>query len=72
MQVSRLASKASQLITNETTNLAESWMHVRSKYVGGMYLIILEVACGSNDDRSTTTTQLGKYDPGCIIFCIDS
>ena len=33
--VSRLACTASQLITNETTNLAESWMHVRSKYDGG-------------------------------------
>ena len=33
--VSRLACKASQLITNETTNMAESWMHVRCKYDGG-------------------------------------
>ena len=33
--VSRLVSKASQLIGNETTNLAESWMHIRSKFDGG-------------------------------------
>ena len=33
--VSRLVCKASQLITNETTNMAESWMHVRCKYDGG-------------------------------------
>ena len=32
--VSRLVTKAGQLISNETTNLAESWMHIRSKYDG--------------------------------------
>lgn len=31
----RLVSKVPQLIGNDTTNLAESWMHVRSKYEGG-------------------------------------
>lgn len=35
VQVSRLVSKASQLIGNETTNLAESWMNIRSKFDGG-------------------------------------
>ena len=33
--VSRLVRKAGQLIGNFTTNLAESWMHVRSKFDGG-------------------------------------
>lgn len=33
--ISRLVSKASQLIGNETTNIAENWMHIRSKYDGG-------------------------------------
>ena len=28
-------SKASQLIENVTTDVAESWMHIRSKYDGG-------------------------------------
>lgn len=33
--LSRLVAKAEQLIDNVTTNLAESWMHVRSKFDGG-------------------------------------
>ena len=33
--VSRLVAKASQLLGNFTTNIAESWMHIRSKYDGG-------------------------------------
>lgn len=33
--VSRLVAKASQLISNVTTNIAESWMHIRSKFDGG-------------------------------------
>lgn len=33
--LSRLVAKASQLIDNVTTNLAESWMHIRSKFDGG-------------------------------------
>ena len=33
--LSRLVAKASQLIDNVKTNLAESWMHMRSKYDGG-------------------------------------
>ncbi len=33
--LSRLVAKAEQLIDNVTTNLAESWMHVRTKYDGG-------------------------------------
>ncbi len=32
--MSRLAVKAEQLIDNVTTNLAESWMHVLTKYDG--------------------------------------
>lgn len=30
--LSRLVAKASQLIDNFTTNLAEGWMHVRTKF----------------------------------------
>ena len=33
--LSRLVAKASQLIDNVTTNLAESWMHIRTKFDGG-------------------------------------
>ena len=33
--VSRLVGKASQLLGNYTTNLAESWMNIRSKFDGG-------------------------------------
>ena len=33
--LSRLVRKASQLIDNRTTNMAESWMHIRSKFDGG-------------------------------------
>ena len=35
MLVSRLVEKAHQLIGNFTTNMAESWMHIRSKFDGG-------------------------------------
>ena len=33
--LSRLISKANQLLGNYTTNLAECWMHIRSKFDGG-------------------------------------
>jgi hypothetical protein len=33
--VSRLVGKASQLLGNHTTNLAEGWMNIRSKFDGG-------------------------------------
>ncbi len=32
--VARLVGKAQQLLGNVTTNLAESWMHMRSKFDG--------------------------------------
>ena len=32
---SRLAEKAPQFLCNATTNLAEDWMHIRSKSDGG-------------------------------------
>ena len=35
VQVDRLISKASQLIGNETTNVAVSWMNIRCKFDGG-------------------------------------
>ncbi len=46
---SRLVAKASQLIGNETTNLEESWMHIRSKYDGGK--VINRSQCGSWEHR---------------------
>lgn len=49
MIVSRLVTKAAQLISNETTNLAESWMHVRSKYDGGK--VIHRSQSGSWENR---------------------
>ncbi len=33
--LARLVAKAGQLIGNETTNLAECWMHIRCKFDGG-------------------------------------
>jgi hypothetical protein len=33
--LTRLVRKAHQLVENVTTNIAESWMHIRSKYDGG-------------------------------------
>lgn len=33
--LSRLVRKANQLVDNATTNIAESWMHIRSKFDGG-------------------------------------
>ena len=33
--LSRLVGKANQLLGNYTTNLAECWMHIRSKFDGG-------------------------------------
>lgn len=37
VQLSRLIGKADQLIGNQTTNLAESWMNIRAKFDGGKY-----------------------------------
>ncbi len=33
--VSRLVAKSNQLIGNHTMNLAECWMHIRTKFDGG-------------------------------------
>ena len=35
VQLNRLIEKADQLIENVTTNLAECWMHIRTKFDGG-------------------------------------
>ena len=45
--LARLVSKADQLIDNVTTNLAESWMHIRCKFDGGKVIIDLRVVPGS-------------------------
>ena len=47
--VSRLVTKAAQLIENETTNMAESWMHVRCKFDGGK--VINRIQSGSWEHR---------------------
>ena len=49
--LSRPVSKASQLIENVTTDVAESWMHIRPKYDGGKVI-----------DRS----QSGSWEHRCI------
>jgi hypothetical protein len=33
--LSKIADKSDRLINNSTTNLAESWMHIRTKFDGG-------------------------------------
>ncbi|CAG2230579.1 unnamed protein product [Mytilus edulis] len=35
--LNRLATKSERLVGNDTTNIAESWMHVRSKFDGGKF-----------------------------------
>ena len=50
VKLSRLTGKASQLIGNETTNLAECWMHIRSKFDGEK--IINRSQSGSWEHRS--------------------
>ena len=51
--LSRLVSKASQLIENVTTNVAESWMHIRSKYDGGK--VVNRSQSGSREHRCMGT-----------------
>ncbi len=47
--LSRLVTKAEQLVDNVTTNIAESWMHLRSKYDGGK--VFNRPQFGSWEDR---------------------
>ncbi len=47
--LARLVGKAHQLIGNATTNLAECWMHIRSKFDGGK--VINRSQSGSWDHR---------------------
>ena len=47
MLVSRLVEKAPQLIDNFTTNLAEAWIHVGSKFDGGKVSIAAKVDLGN-------------------------
>ncbi len=49
VQLNRLVSKAPQLIGNETTNLAEYWMHMRMKFNGGK--VINQSQSGSWEHR---------------------
>ena len=49
--VSRLASKASQLIGNFKTNLAENWMNIRAKFDGG---------------KIFNHSQAGSWEFGCM------
>lgn len=48
--IGRLVSKVTQLIGNETTNLAECWMHIRTKFEGGK--VINRSQSGSWEHRS--------------------
>lgn len=47
--VSRLVSKAGQLIHNLTTNLAENWMHIQCKFDGGK--VVNRIQSGSWESR---------------------
>ena len=47
--LSRLVTKARQLLGNATANLAECWMHIRSKFDGGK--VIIHSPSGSWDHR---------------------
>ena len=55
VQLSRLIGKAEQLIGNQTTNLAESWMHIRAKFDGG------KLSTGHKVDLGST----GAWGLGC-------
>ncbi len=48
--LSRLVSKAKKLLGNNTTNLAECWMHIRSKFDGGK--VINRSQSGAWENRS--------------------
>ncbi|CAC5405811.1 unnamed protein product [Mytilus coruscus] len=47
--LSRVAKKSSSLLGNFTSNLAEMWMHVRTKYDGVRSIIIVIVDLGITD-----------------------
>ena len=53
--LSRLVRKANQLISNVTTNIEESWMHIRSKLDGGKVI-----------NRS----QSGSWEHRCMGACL--
>ena len=48
--LSRLIGKAKQLLGNNTTNLAECWMHIRTKFDGGK--VINRSQSGAWENRS--------------------
>ena len=59
--LSRLIGKADQLLDNCTTNLAESWMNIRTKFDGGK--VINRCQSGSWGHRSNKgwiTTKYGR------------
>ena len=59
--VSRLVAKASQLIDNFTTNLAENWMSIRCKFEARKGLIYSQ----SGNLGSALPTRLSLY--GCFV-----
>ena len=65
--LSRLVAKAEQLIDNVTTNLAESWMHVRSKFDGGKVINRSQSGHGSIAAwvLVCSTTWARSGDPDC-------
>ena len=58
--LSRLVAKAEQLVENVTTNLAESWMHVRAKFDGGKVVQISEWVMRTSLHGGWFATQHGK------------
>ena len=74
--VSRLVSKAGQLIHNLTINLAENWMHIWCKFDGGT--VVNRIQSGSWESRcyragleKNLPKKLGPSDVGKSngIFC---
>ena len=65
MLVSRLVEKAHQLLGNFTTNLAESWMHISSKFDGGKVINQSQRYCSwfaTKFGKSMGTYSLERYD----------
>ena len=72
--LSRLVGKARQLIENETTNIAESWMHIRSKFDRGK--VVNRSQSGSWEHRcmgAGLQQNIGKkWGPACWMDMTDS
>ena len=67
--LSRVVAKVSQLVDNVTTNLAESWMHIRAKYDGGK--VINRSQSGSWDRPVASKFWLVRPGSGCGLWLIN-